>query len=180
MMLNSRTPHWEELRASMLLQDKDFLAKLNVEPIFAMLERPPTAKQDETLAWMLAEGFIVREPAGGGYVTTLGAIAAARKLADFPDLSRKAARVVVYDGFNKAKTKQEQEGAKGYAISFQGLMQFVMSLLPQSEVIEKALRKKTNGLPGDRPTRNHRQCADPSRLLHHRRRPTHRNLRRPD
>lgn len=147
LMLNSRTPRWEELHASVLLPDTEFTAKLNVEPIFKMLERPATTTHEETLTWMAGERFIVREPAGGGYVTNLGAIAAARKLADFPDLSRKAVRVVVYDGLNKATTKQEQEGTKGYAISFQGLMQFIMSLLPQSEVIEQALRKKRTVYP---------------------------------
>jgi len=147
LMLNSRTPRWEELHASVLLPDTEFTAKLNVEPIFKMLERPATTTHDEMLVWMAGERFIVREPAGGGYVTNLGAIAAARKLADFPDLSRKAVRVVVYDGLNKAKTKQEQEGTKGYAISFQGVMQFIMSLLPQSEVIEQALRKKRTVYP---------------------------------
>lgn len=55
--------------------------------------------------------------------------------------------MVAYDGLNKAKTKQEQEGTKGCASSFQGLMQFIMSLLPQSEVIEQALRKKRTGYP---------------------------------
>jgi predicted HTH transcriptional regulator len=147
LMLNSRTPRWEELHASVLLPDTEFTTKLNVEPIFKMLERPATTTHEETLTWMAGERFIVREPAGGGYVTNLGAIAAARKLADFPDLSRKAVRVVVYDGLNKATTKQEQEGTKGYAISFQGLMQFIMSLLPQSEVIEQALRKKRTVYP---------------------------------
>jgi len=96
---------------------------------------------------MAGERFIDREPAGGGYVTNLGAVAAARKLADFQDLRRKAVRVVVYDGLNKAKTKQEQEGTKGYAISFQGLIEFIMALLPQSEVIEKALRAKRTVYP---------------------------------
>ena len=55
--------------------------------------------------------------------------------------------MVVYDGRNKARTKQEQEGTRGYAISFQGLLQFIMSLLPQSEVIEKALRRKQTVYP---------------------------------
>ncbi len=147
LMLNSRTPRWEELHASVLLPDTEFTAKLNVEPIFKMLERPATTTDEETLLWMAGERFIVREPVGGGYVTNLGAIAAARKLTDFPDLSRKAVRVVVYDGLNKAKTTQEQEGTKGYAISFQGLMQFIMALLPQSEVIEQALRRKQTVYP---------------------------------
>jgi len=41
----------------------------------------------------------------------------------------------------------EQEETEGYAISFQGLLQFVMSLLPQSEIIEEALRKKRTVYP---------------------------------
>lgn len=147
LMLNSRTPRWEELRASLLLNDADLNARLSVEPIFKLLERPATRALEETLEWMAGERFIEREPAGGGYVTNLGAIAAARRLEDFPDLSRKAVRVVVYEGLNKAKTRKEQEGTKGYAISFQGLIEFTMGLLPQSEIIEKALRVKRTVYP---------------------------------
>ena len=147
LMLNSRTPRWEELHASVLLPDTEFATKLDVEPILSMLERPAPRKSEETLAWMKGEGFIEREPAGGGYITNLGAISAARQLADFQDLSRKAVRIVAYDGLNKAKTKQEREGTKGYAITFQRVLQFVMSLLPQSEVIEKALRRKLTVYP---------------------------------
>lgn len=147
MMLNSRTPRWEELHASVLLPDTEFATQLNVGPIYKMLERPAPVTQEETLAWMAGERFIARQPAGGGYITNLGAISAARKLSDFSDLVRKSVRVVVYDGLNKATTKLEQEGTKGYAVSFQGLLQFVMSLLPQSEVIEQALRRKRTVYP---------------------------------
>ncbi len=147
LMLHSRTPRWEELHASVLFPEEELGDKLNAVPILKMLERPPISTDGELLEWMSGERFISREPAGGGYVTNLGAIAAARKLAEFPDLSRKAVRVVVYDGLNKAKTRQEQEGTKGYAISFQGLLEFVMSLLPQSEVIQQALRVKRTVYP---------------------------------
>ena len=147
LMLNSRTPHWEELHASLLLADTEFSDKLNIEPVIKMLERPAPSTLEETLSWMAGERFITREPSGGGYITNLGAISTAGKLADFPDLSRKAMRVVVYNGLNKAKTKHEQEGTKGYAVSFQGLLQFVMLQLPQSEIIEKALRRKNTVYP---------------------------------
>lgn len=147
LMLHSRTPRWEELRASVLLDEDALLAKLSVDPILAMLGRPAPSSQDEMLLWIEGEGFITREPANGGYVTNLGAIAAARKLSDFPDISRKAVRVIVYNGTNEANMKLEQEGSKGYAISFQGMLQFVMSQLPQSEIIEQALRVKRTVYP---------------------------------
>jgi ATP-dependent DNA helicase RecG len=146
MMLNSRMPRWEQLRASILLTNDELSGVLNVKPILALLERPsPT--QEELLNWLEKEVFVTREPRGGGYVTNLGAIAASQRLTDFPDLSRKAVRVVVYEGVNKTTTRLEQEGTRGYAISFQGLLEFIMSLLPQSEVIERALRVKRTVYP---------------------------------
>jgi ATP-dependent DNA helicase RecG len=147
MMLHSRTPRWEELHASLHLSDEEMMERLNVEPIFKMLERPLPTSPAETMIWMAGESFVDRVPGGGGYVTNLGAISASRKLEEFPDLSRKVVRIVVYDGLNKTKTKREKEGTKGYAISFQGIMSFVMSLLPQSEVIQQALRQTRTVYP---------------------------------
>ena len=147
LLLNSRTPRWEELRATVLHTNDEMISKLNVEPIFRMLERPILSGTDDNLEWMVNEGFVVRELADGGYVTNLGAIAAARRLVDFSDLSRKAIRVIVYNGSNKESTRLEQVGSRGYAISFQDLLTYVMGLLPQSEVIEKALRVRRTVYP---------------------------------
>ena len=147
LMLHSKTPRWEELRATMLLDEDLLVTKLFVEPILNILERPTPTSTNEMLGWLDAECFITREPAGGGYITNLGAIAAARRLNEFSEINRKAVRVIVYNGTNEANLKLEQEGTKGYAISFQGLLQFVMSQLPQSEIIEQALRVKRTVYP---------------------------------
>lgn len=147
LMLESRTPDWEELPASLLRPDSDLLGALDADTIHEMLDRPVPGDDEQLLGWLENEKFIVRDPSGGGRVTNLGVIAAAKRLGDFPDLSRKAVRVIVYDGLNKAVTKHEQEGQKGYAISFQGLLDYVLSLLPQSEVIEKALRQERTLYP---------------------------------
>lgn len=71
----------------------------------------------------------------------------AKHLEDFPDLKRKAPRVVVYLGTSKLETKLDQIGTKGYAVGFQGLIRFVMGQLPQNEVIEDALRKEFKLVP---------------------------------
>lgn len=147
MMLHSRSPRWEDLRASVLLTDDELIGALKTESLVALTGSPAPATKEEMLDWLEGEKFIVKEPSGGGYVTNLGAIAAARTLSEFPDLSRKAVRVIVYDGLNKSKTKREQEGTHGYAVSFQNLLHFVMLLLPQSEVIERALRVKKTVYP---------------------------------
>jgi ATP-dependent DNA helicase RecG len=140
LMLHSRTPRWEELRASVVLTDAELISKLQTEPIQKMIGQPVPTTNEEKLTWMVSEKFIDKEPAGGGYITNLGAISAARKLADFQDISRKAVRIIVYDGMNKSRTKQEQEGTIGYALAFPGILQRIMAQLPQSEVIKEALR----------------------------------------
>lgn len=147
MMLNSRTLRWEELHASTLQTDTALLDALDIDPILVLLGRPIPATTDERVTWMAAERFVEHAPNGGGYVTNLGAMAAARRLVDFVELQRKAVRVVVYDGTNEARTRQELESARGYAIGFQRLLEDVMALLPQSEVIKQALRVKKTVYP---------------------------------
>lgn len=147
LMLYSRVPRWEDLRASGLHSETELVDCVDARPILAMMERPVPGDTRGLLAWLVEEGFVDLEPTGGGYVTNLGAVAAARRLGDFQDVSRKAVRVIVYDGTNKEKTRREMEGGKGYALGFPGLIGYVLELLPQSEVIEKALRTKRTLYP---------------------------------
>jgi predicted HTH transcriptional regulator len=147
MMLQSRTPRWEELRATTLLTDEEMLSLMHVLGMTTLADKVLPSTNPGIIDWLEGEKFIVREPIGGGYITNLGAISAARKLTDFPEISRKAIRVIVYDGLNKSKTKQESEGTRGYAVSFQNLLIFVASLLPQNEVIEQALRVRRTVYP---------------------------------
>jgi predicted HTH transcriptional regulator len=141
MMLHSQTPRWENCHASLLMSDEELLSALVIEPILEMLNQPIPIGVDERLKWMTDSSFIVRHPSGGGYVTNLGAISAASDLRKYPSLADKSARVIVYDGLNKTKTRSDIEGWRGYAIAFQGLLRYVCNLLPKSEVIAQALRE---------------------------------------
>lgn len=148
LMLNSRTPKWEELHSTLLQTDEQLLKLLEVEPILAMLNRPVPQSSGEMLLWMESEKLIEIAAAGGGYVTNLGGMAAARELADFSDLSRKAVRVIRYAGTDKTgPINYQQEGRRGYAIRFQKLLEVVMGLLPQAEVVKQGLRVKETTYP---------------------------------
>ena len=46
-----------------------------------------------------------------------------------------------YSGNGKIHTEFEQEGKKGYAVAFQGLVKYIMGKLPQNEIIKDALRE---------------------------------------
>jgi len=80
-------------------------------------------------------------------ITNLGAILFARELDAFEALNRKAIRVIIYQGKNKLKTKKEQEGKKGYATGFKGLIEYINDQLPMNEEIGKAFRKEVKMFP---------------------------------
>jgi len=91
---------------------------------------------------------MIDESAGGYSVRRIGALLLAKNLQNFPsEVSRKAARVVVYTGISKVETRLDQPHTKGYAVGFRDLVAFVMGQLPQNEVIENALRKEVRLVP---------------------------------
>lgn len=146
LLLNSRNPNWEELRATNLLPHDEVLAKLDATTIHRLLERPVAQTEMEMFRWLNDEKFI--EPDGEGYyITNFGAITAARRLDEFEGLSRKRIRVIHYKGLNKVETIDEVIGQKGYAVGFEGLISHLKRILPHSEVIEKALRHETSMYP---------------------------------
>ena len=146
LLLHSRTPRWEELSASLLLTNADILAALDPLPVLEMLHRPVPTDPDGLFVWMAEEGWVSRDPRGGGHITNLGAITAARNLADFQDLSRKAVRVVVYEGTDKTRSKPEKEGKLGYVLGFQGILTYIERQVSHEDYL-KGLRTTVQPYP---------------------------------
>ncbi|WP_446425555.1 ATP-binding protein [Mailhella sp.] len=80
-------------------------------------------------------------------ITNLGALLFAKDLSQFGDLKRKTPRVIIYKGTNKIETEREQIGVKGYAVGFEGLIQYINGQLPANEVIGQAFREDTRMYP---------------------------------
>lgn len=119
---------------------------LDTQTYFELLESPYPTEQSGVLDRLIKDRLIAREDSGYT-IFRIGALMLARNLGDFPDLERKVPRVVVYSGTSKAETKLDQSGSKGYAVGFQGLVHFIMSQLPQNEIVEAAIRKEIKLLP---------------------------------
>lgn len=147
LMLNSKTPQFEELHASKLRNDSEILDLLDYRSIYKLLNKPIPQKLDGIIHWMKDEKMINEIDGTGYYITNFGALAAAHNLRDFDDLSRKSIRLIKYKGINKLETEKEYPGSKGYAIGFDGLITFVKALLPASEIIKNALRTETTVYP---------------------------------
>lgn len=147
LLLNSKTPVFEELHASRLKNQTEVLTLLAYSDIYDLLSKPVPTSFDEITYWLTQEKMIVDVDGQGFYITNFGALAAAKNLNDFDSLTRKSIRVIKYSGKTKTGESIEFPGSKGYAIGFEGLIQFVKSQLPGSEVIKQALREETAVYP---------------------------------
>ncbi|MFR0691636.1 ATP-binding protein [Enterobacterales bacterium AE_CKDN230030158-1A_HGKHYDSX7] len=141
-----KTP-FEQLTAASDLDAADALALLDYTAYFQLLNNPLPTNQEGILARLLEDGMLRCDEAKRWEVTNLGAILFAKELNYFPSLSRKALRLIVYEGKSRLKTLREQTGHKGYASGFEGLMNFLTALLPRNEFIGKALRKEVPMYP---------------------------------
>ena len=133
-------PVWLEGVAKQNLTGQDIIQLLDTQSFFDLLELPYPTNQTGVLQRLESERLICS--VNGSYsVLNIGALLLAKSLHEFESIKRKAARVVVYSGDSKLETESDIAGEKGYAVGFQGLVQYVMGKLPQNEVIKDAIRK---------------------------------------
>lgn len=140
------TPSWLENPALKDVSAQDVVQLLDTQTFFDLMHLPYPTDQAGVLARLLDERLIERSSAGFN-ILHIGAVLLAKNMRQFPDISRKATRVIVYEGESKMRTVSDVTGEKGYAVGFAGLVQYVMGKLPQNEVIEGAIRKEVKLLP---------------------------------
>jgi predicted HTH transcriptional regulator len=139
-------PDWLEEYSKQALDAQAVIELLDTQAFFELLKLPYPSERQGVIDRLVQERLVDLQD-GTYSIRRLGALLLAKRLADFPDVARKVARVVVYPGKSKVDTKLDQTGTKGYAVSFQGLVRFIMSQLPQNEVIKDALREEVKLVP---------------------------------
>jgi len=139
-------PDWLEEPARNGLTAQEVVDLLDTQTYFALLQRPYPTTQQAVIEHLQADRLI--DPIGSTYsVRRMCALLLARRLTDFPDVARKAVRVVVYTDNSKLQTKLDHTWESGYAVGFQALVAFVMSHLPQNEIVEEAIRREVKLVP---------------------------------
>lgn len=147
LMLNSKTPHYEELQASNLKSSAEIFDLLDFRSVLKLSGKPTPQSTEEILHWMTEEKMIQQFDDTGFYILNFGALACAYNLNLFDGLARKNIRVIKYNGITKKETEKEQLGVKGYAIGYENLIDYIKALLPSSEVIKNALRTEATVYP---------------------------------
>lgn len=93
------------------------------------------------------EGFIKETLQGVYSIFNLGAILFAKDFTRFNILKRKMLRVIFYKNDDRLEAIKEWSSKKGYAISYQEIVNYIIDQLPQNEIIEKATRHQVKMYP---------------------------------
>jgi len=125
----------------------DVIALLDTQSYFELLKIPYPTSRNAVLERLQSQDLI-RQTTQGWTITNLAAILLAKKLdAFYPALARKAPRVVIYEGINKLQTRDDKTDNRGYAVGFEGLVDFVHSAAPQNRFIEEVVREEVKMFP---------------------------------
>lgn len=124
----------------------DIIRLLDTQSYFDLLRVPYPATREAVIDRFERERLVVPHDGRLG-ITNLAAVLFAKKLGDFPTVWRKAPRVIVYKGQGKFSTKLDQSGAKGYAVGFTGLIDFINAQVPSNEDVGRALRREVKMFP---------------------------------
>jgi ATP-dependent DNA helicase RecG len=125
----------------------DVIALLDTQAYFDLIQIPYPTHRDAVIDRLTSEDLIRRSGAGWT-ITNLAAVLLAKRLDAFsPALARKAPRVVLYDGVNKLRTRDDRPGVRGYAGGFESLVDFVHASAPQNHFVEEAVREEVKMFP---------------------------------
>ncbi|QLE55926.1 ATP-binding protein [Nostoc sp. TCL26-01] len=126
---------------------EDVIALLDTQSYFELLKIPYPTTRDAVLERLQSQNLIQRT-AYAWTITNLAAILLAKKMDAFSSaLARKAPRIVIFEGINKLETRVEKTDNRGYAVGFDGLVDFVHSAAPQNRFIEEVVREEVKMFP---------------------------------
>lgn len=134
---------WETGIAAQFLTGDEVLARLDYASYFDLTAQPLPDNRAGIFDKLVADRLVLPDAGGHWNITNLGAVLFAKRLSDFsPAIARKAVRFVAYDGMSRADTvTHRQDGQRGYAAGFKGLVEYIDGLLPRNEHIGNAFRE---------------------------------------
>jgi ATP-dependent DNA helicase RecG len=140
---------WEQGAASQFVDGDAVLSSLDYASYFELTDQPLPDNRVGIFDRLQADHLIERDVGSNWNITNLGAILFAKRLDSFDQrIARKAVRFVAYDGVNHAATvAYRQDGQRGYASGFSGLIEYISGILPKNEHIGAAFRSETPLFP---------------------------------
>jgi ATP-dependent DNA helicase RecG len=129
------------------VSSQDVFDLLNWRSSFGLAQIPEPQSETEILARLSDWEFIKDELDGTFAITNLGALLLAQDITRFPSVSRKTVRVTQYIGIDAKKAAGEVVGRYGYAVGFEGLIDFIAERTPRREIYVNGVRSSSTVIP---------------------------------
>ena len=137
-----------ELRnAASDLSEEEVFALLDYPKYYDRLELPIPRNREQVLDDFQKEKFLSVNDAGKWDITNIGALLIAKDLKRFENLHKKTVRVIWYKNNDRLDTIREKEFCGGYAYSHEEVVQYIMTIVPQEEIIVDSVRKAVVAFP---------------------------------
>jgi ATP-dependent DNA helicase RecG len=120
------------------LPSDDMLQLLNIAGYYEKMGFVFPENNNKIIEDFTNEKFIKRNDLGNYDITNLGALVLSKDLNDFDKLVRKSVRIIWYKGNSRLETIREKVFNEGYAISYNKIVEYVLTIIPQEEIIENA------------------------------------------
>lgn len=140
------TPY--ELRIAKYNSSEDEVVMLlDYTGYYDKLELPIPRNRDKVLEDLVNEKFIRKNDAGNWDITNFGALMIAKDLKKFEGLARRSVRVIWYKNNSRIEAIREKEFTRGYVFSHEDITQYIMTIIPQEEIIIEATRRSVVSFP---------------------------------
>jgi ATP-dependent DNA helicase RecG len=120
---------------------------LDYSKYYEKLELPIPRNREKVFEDLQKEKFIKKNDVGNWNITNLGALMIAKDLKTFEGLTRKTVRVIWYKDKTRLEAKREKEFVSGYVVCYEEIIQYIMTIIPQEEIIIDGIRKNKTSFP---------------------------------
>lgn len=117
------------------ISSKELLTLLDYKKLYSLLGRKIPVEPTLIIEFLKSYS-LCHEGSNGWNITNLGAILFATDIKKFKDIANKTVVVRKYVGSNNREQEFEQIGRYGYAVGFEGLIDYVMKMTVTAESIE--------------------------------------------
>lgn len=141
-----KTPY-EKRMAYTEASAEDVVILLDYPGYYRKIGAPIPENRDKVLKDLKDEKFIHQNDGGSWDISNYGALMIASDLKAFDNLAKRGVRVIRYSDKSRIGGIGEKVFWGGYAIAFEEIIQYILTVIPQEEVMNNGIRRQKYGFP---------------------------------
>ncbi len=128
------------METALIADSDDVIAHLNTGALFDALQIPYPSNSEFVIE-KLVKLSLIHAKENAWAISKMAVLLFAKHLDEYDiGISRKAMRIIFYNGINKLETRLDRFVREGYAISFNQTIDFIFDSAPKNRVLEESIR----------------------------------------